>query len=273
MNQVTPLALGKDPKEIKLFNTTAQDLLAEGGPVDAEGKSGGVDLVLTDPPYIISRESGFNKKRADGKYNGNPSLAINLKFGKWDDQIDGFTMEDLEESMSGIHRALRPGGVAIVFFDLWKVSDLARIMKDLKFEGIAMIEWLKSNAVPINSRKNYLSNAREVAVVGYKAKGDVQHTTENRQGAFTYPIYAGKDRFHPTQKSLALFEELIKAHTNPGDTVLDCFSGSATTGVAAINTGRQYIGAEPDDNPDPKENYFSLSSDRLRSAFDRKNVS
>lgn len=53
------------------------------------------------------------------------------------------------------------------------------MMKNAGFANVAMIEWKKTNAVPINSRKNYLSNAREIAVVGHKADGIVIHRTEN----------------------------------------------------------------------------------------------
>ena len=51
-------------------------------------------------------------------------------------------------------------------------------------------------------------------------------------------------RFHPTQKSLLLFEALIKKHSNEGDTVLDTFIGSGTTALASKNTGRICRGCE-----------------------------
>lgn len=55
------------------------------------------------------------------------------------------------------------------------------------------------------------------------------------------------DKIHPTQKPVALFEYLIKTYTNPGETVLDNCMGSATTAIACINTGRDYIGFEKDE--------------------------
>jgi site-specific DNA-methyltransferase (adenine-specific) len=70
--------------------------------------------------------------------------------------------------------------------------------------------------------------------------------SEYDNGIYRYPIYHGKDRFHPTQKSLKLFEELIEKHSNEGDTVLDCFLGSGTTAVAALNTKRKFTGCEID---------------------------
>ena len=62
---------------------------------------------------------------------------------------------------------------------------------------------------------------------------------------------------HPTQKPVALMEYLIRTYTNPGDTVLDNCMGSGTTGVAAMNTGRSFIGIEKDTN------YFNIASDRI----------
>ena len=241
----------------ELHNSVAQKIL------DDEHTIGDntVDLILTDPPYIISKESGFTKLDENGKGGGDKRFqGYQTDFGNWD--RDEFTMDDLDHIVKSYHRILKPGGVAVIFFDLWKSSDLSRILEDAKFENIRIIEWLKTNAVPINSRANYLSNAREIAIVASKPGAKPVFNAEAHTGIFREPIYHAKDRFHPTQKSLKLFEQLIALHSNPGDVVLDCFSGSATTGVAAINTKRHYIGCEPD------AEYFEKSSERLAQAMD-----
>lgn len=62
---------------------------------------------------------------------------------------------------------------------------------------------------------------------------------------------------HPTQKPVALMEDLIKTYTNEGDTVLDFTMGSGSTGVAAKNLNRDFIGIELD------ENYFNIAKDRI----------
>ena len=82
---------------------------------------------------------------------------------------------------------------------------------------------------------------------------------------YKYPIYAGKDRFHPTQKSLPMFEELIRKHSNEGDLVLDCFLGSGTTAVAALNTDRKFVGCEL------SEEYYIKSLERLQHYKEKKN--
>ena len=67
-------------------------------------------------------------------------------------------------------------------------------------------------------------------------------------------------RTHPTQKPVALYEYLIKTYTNPGETVLDICMGSGTTGVAAVQTGREFIGIEKE------RKYFEIAEKRVRLA-------
>lgn len=67
-------------------------------------------------------------------------------------------------------------------------------------------------------------------------------------------------RMHPTQKPVKLLEKLICAYCNPGETVLDNTMGSGSTGVACMNTGRNFIGMELD------QNYFSIAQDRIQDA-------
>jgi len=64
-------------------------------------------------------------------------------------------------------------------------------------------------------------------------------------------------KYHPTQKPIALYEYLIKTYSNEGDTVLDPCMGSGTTGVACMNTGRNFIGIEKE------ENYYKIAEQRI----------
>lgn len=68
-------------------------------------------------------------------------------------------------------------------------------------------------------------------------------------------------RMHPTQKPVDLLEYLIKTYTNPGETVLDNCMGSGSTGIAALNTGRRFIGIEQD------EKYFDIACERFGDWF------
>ena len=218
--------------------------------------------------------------------------AVRTNYGKWDSE---FTMEDLQLFINHFYRVLKPGGTCIVFFDLWKITPLkdmleqagpttrrpiprtkkedesdeqfAARIKEVEinpfrtsgFTQLRFIEWLKTNPQPINSKVNYLTNCREIALLGIK-KSKPTFNSSYDKGVYEYPIQGGKDRFHPTQKNTKLFEELILKHSNEDDLVLDCFLGSGTTAIAAMNTGRQFIGCELD------KEYFTKAMERIQNA-------
>jgi DNA modification methylase len=213
-------------------------------------KKASVDLVLTDPPYIISKPSGFKSV-----VNGEQRFAVSTEHGEWD-KAENFSLEDLRDSIVEYYRVLKRHGTAIVFCDLWKITDIKRIMEDAGFKQIRLIEWVKTNPVPLNSKRNYLSNAREVALLGVKVSKPT-FNSEYDKGIYHFPICHEKGRFHPTQKPLALMETLIEKHSNEGDVVLDTFAGSAATLLAAKNLHRGYIGCELD------EEYFDKAEIRL----------
>ncbi|MCD8089048.1 MAG: site-specific DNA-methyltransferase [Clostridiales bacterium] len=212
-------------------------------------ESGSVSLVLIDPPYEVSRETNFSSGEAKGR--DTDRFRVSMSFGKWDYGFFG-----LSEVVSECYRILKKSGTLICFYDLWKITTLREYFEKAKFKQLRFIEWLKTNPVPLNSRVNYLTNSREIALVGVKYGKPTFHS-EYDNGIYPYPICHDKGRFHPTQKPLALFEELILKHSNEGDLVLDCFSGSGTTAVAAFNTNRSFIGCEL------SEEYYKKSLERL----------
>lgn len=222
---------------------------------DIEDKS--IDLIIIDPPYEVSRETNF----ASGKETGRDvdRFRVSMDFGDWDKSFWG-----LEKVIQEGYRVLKQGGTLICFYDLWKITKLKEYLENAKFKQIRYIEWLKTNPVPLNSKVNYLTNAREIALLGVKG-GKPTFNSEYDNGIYKHPICHEKGRFHPTQKPLALIEELILKHSNPTDMVLDCFSGSGTAALAAYNTGRNFVGCEI--SPE----YYKKSLERLRD-FCKENV-
>lgn len=79
--------------------------------------------------------------------------------------------------------------------------------------------------------------------------------------------FSAQQQVHPTQKPVPLLEWLIETYSNPGETTMDNTMGSGSTGVAAINTGRHFIGIELD--PDD-EGFFQIAEDRIMEAYDGK---
>ena len=258
-----------------------------------------IDLILTDPPYITSSETGmgnlhkqiqenkgkgieFVKTEEDwdsvkGEYIGKKGnmteekmkdnfmrygsiygskYSVQTEYGEWD---TSFTMEKLDEFIKEYYQKLRKGGTLIIFFDIWKITPLKELMEKHKFKQIRFIEWIKTNPQPLNQKINYLTNCREIALLGVKGGKPTFHSkydnaiyTENmidyynqsNSTIYQYPIQSGKKRFHPTQKSLPLFEDLIKKHSNDKDIVLDTFLGGGTTLMACKNTNRICKGCE-----------------------------
>jgi site-specific DNA-methyltransferase (adenine-specific) len=239
---------------------------------------GSVDLVLTDPPYIISKETGMNAHYNKVKHNEENNIefvkteeewvayktenniteddkkenymkygtiygkkyCVKTDYGEWDSE---FTMETLDTFVREYYKKLKNGGTMIIFFDLWKISYLKDVMEKHKFKQIRFIEWIKTNPQPLNSSVNYLTNCREIALLGVKGTKPTFNSKYDN-GLYIHPLQGGKHRFHPTQKSLSLFEDLIKKHSNENDIVLDTFLGGGTTAIACINTNRQIRGCE-----------------------------
>jgi site-specific DNA-methyltransferase (adenine-specific) len=239
-----------------------------------------IDLILTDPPYIISKDSGMNEHYNNVKFNeenditqvkteeewvkykNNPKnnivnddkkenymkygtiygkkYCVKTDYGEWDME---FNMDKLEKFICEYYNKLKKGGTLIMFFDLWKISFLKEIMEKYKFKQIRMIEWIKTNPQPLNSSVNYLTNCREIALLGIKGTKPTFNSKYDN-GIYMYPLQGGKNRFHPTQKSLSLFEELIKKHSNENDIILDTFLGGGTTAIACKNTKRNFKGCE-----------------------------
>lgn len=211
-------------------------------------QDGSIDLICTDPPYIISKTSGFasgrNKKFSGGAYK--------TDFGEWDKQE-----LDLDSLLKEFYRILKPSGYCIIFFDVWKLGELKNIALDNKFVQPRVIQFQKTNPVPINSKINYLTNGIEYALTLTKGGMPTFNSSYNN-GVFRYSICHGQERTsHPTQKPLDLIEKLISIHSNEGDVVFDGFAGSGTTGVACVHLNRKFLGCEI------SEEYFKIANQRM----------
>ena len=241
-------------------------------------KDGTIDLILTDPPYIISRNTGMNELYNRVKYNEQHNIeyvkttedwqqykeannitsndkkddymrygtiygkkySVQTDYGEWDSR---FTMDTLEKFIAEYYKKLKDGGSLIIFFDLWKITPLKDLLEKYNFKQIRFMEWIKTNPQPRNSKVNYLTNCREIALLAVK-KGKPVFNSEYDRGIYEYPLQGGRNRFHPTQKSLELFEVLIKKHSKEGALVMDTFLGSGTTAIACKNTNRMFCGCE-----------------------------
>lgn len=213
-------------------------------------KDNSIDLVLIDPPYEVSRDTNFASGEKTGR--NTDRFRVSMDFGDWDNNFTG-----LDIVIKECYRVLKKSGTLICFYDLWKITTLKDYFEKANFKQLRFIEWVKTNPVPLNSKTNYLTNSREIALVGVKGSKPT-FNSEYNNGIYNYPICHDKGRFHPTQKPIALIEDLILKHSNENDTVLDCFAGSGTTAVAAYNQNRNFIGCEL------SEEYYKKTLQRLK---------
>lgn len=220
---------------------------------------GSVDMVLTDPPYQITQN-------------------------KWDSIIP------LEPMWAELKRVVKHNGAIVMtaaqpFTSVLVSSNL----KMFKYDWV----WRKPKGTGhLNARKMPMRDKEDVLVFyakqptynpqftegkpykeksgwkgtdGYEGYG-VDKRTGNDNDGKRYPKQVlefgvvERGTVHPTQKPVALMEYLIKTYTNEGDTVLDFTMGSGTTGVAAVNLNRKFIGIELD--PD----YFAIAEMRINGA-------
>ena len=225
----------------------------------AEIPDGSVDMVLTDPPY------------------GTTAC-------KWDSVIPLETMWDQ------LKRVTKKNGAIVMTASQPFTSAL--IMSNVKdYHQILM--WRKNKPTGfLNAKSRHLTSHEDIVIF---CSGKPAYTPQmwhskpaNRaRKTKTTPVYgaqvpseyqggqterypttvlefsvinndgSGECRYHPTQKPVALMEYLMKTYTNEGETVLDFTMGSGTTGVAAKNLNRRFIGIEMD------ETYFQIAKDRI----------
>ena len=216
---------------------------------------GSVDLVFADPPYNLQLSTELlrpNNTRVDGVDDAWD------KFASFED-YDRFTKGWLAEC----RRVLKPDGALWLIGSYHNVFRLGTALQDLGFWILNDVVWRKVNPMP-NFRGRRLTNAHETLI--WAAKDQKSRYTFNYESLksgnedvqmrsdWLFPICAGPERLkdqggrkaHPTQKPEALLHRIILATTNPGDTVLDPFFGTGTTGAVAKRLGRNWIGIERD---------------------------
>lgn len=220
-----------------------------------------VDLALVDPPYYIGFDGG---KGWDSQWKSEDDYLAWCK--QWTDELV---------------RVLKPNRMLLVWGTLKTDTFLKyKLMLSAYEELFAQTEIIWSYNWGGRTKKNFarkheyvwcyskgeefLFNADDVRVARKVAK-DLRTGLPHTKGTIPTAVWTfnnhttSKDfvNWHPTTKNLEVLDRLIRAYTNPGDTVLDIFMGSASTAVAALRAGRSVIGCEND------EDYFNKSILRI----------
>ena len=227
-----------------------------------------IDLILTDPPFNISREVVIHRRQNPQKYKF-VGKDISLDFGEWDKQweSDEEYIEWCYKWLRECFRILRKGGHFVSFIDKFKVSYFVDFARRNGMIPRQCLFWLKNNPVPRARRNNFMealeqcvwftkeTTSREFATFNYQLGQSPNYFVHCIVGHTTK---SDGERVHTTQKPIAFCEWLISYLSNEGDVVLDPFMGSGATCIAALKLDRKYIGIEID------KKYFEQAKERIR---------
>ena len=214
-----------------------------------------VDLILTDPPYNLGL---FMKNRATNLKAMRPNF-----FGAagWDDLDFDSWKQSMDKLFNECARVTRFGGSMIVFMSIIKVETIIQLATKHGFYYKTTGIWHKLNPMPRNMNLHFINSTETWIYFTYK-----KHTgIFNNDGKAVHDFFetaitpSGEKKYgkHPTQKPVALLEEFVTLLSNEGDVVFDPFMGAGSSGVAALNHNRKFIGAEL--NPE----YYDISERRL----------
>jgi len=211
---------------------------------------GSIDLIITDPPYMISQKGKFLGRKSLSSKSWKRNMDIKLDFGEWDHyenekEFFGFTESWFKECV----RVLKEKGWIYIFFDKQKTGyfDLFLAPK-YGLKGRTIFAWLKSNPCPSFRKVNWLS-ASEFVWVGSKGECKLKNFLQQKE-MFNYLITPNKSSYgkteHPTEKPERVIEKFVLVNTNKGDIILDCFAGTGVVGEVALKFGRKFILIEKD---------------------------
>jgi site-specific DNA-methyltransferase (adenine-specific) len=215
--------------------------LGDALPVLQELPAGSVDAVIADPPYSSGGTTAADRtgRTTRGKYvstNAGHTLADfegdqrdQRSYTYWSTLVLGEAL-----------RLTKPRGVCLVFTDWRQLPATSDALQAAGWVWRGVVVWHKPGARP---HKGRFTNAAEYLVWGSNGHLGAQPLAPCLPGLYSVSSPHGRERVHITQKPVGLMRQLMGI-TQPGATVLDPFTGSGTTGVAAILEGRRFIGVE-----------------------------
>jgi len=221
-------------------------------------KIDGLGGVITDPPYSSGgMVRGDRMGKTSAKYQTT---------GVWQKHAE-FSGDNRDQRsfaywvalwLSEALMATKPSGVCCLFSDWRQLPSITDAIQagGWVWRGIAV--WDKVNARPFRGR--FRSQSEYVVWGTNGAHNPDPKTSEYPHGVFQIPAPAASERQHATQKPTELMEKVMQI-VPKGEVVCDPFMGSGTTGVAAINTGRPFIGIEL------SEHYFDIARERIAAAY------
>ena len=198
-----------------------------------------IDMILVDPPYKMTKR---------GK-----SCRPNWMPNNMGENVFNGEIPNAKDWMSECYRVLKEGTHFYTFCNTNDILEYLQTAKECGFKLHNIITMIKDTGMPC---RWYLKNC-ELVLFFRKGKAKPINDMTSRDWVKVNMPTKKNGKLHITQKPLDFIQKLVTNSSNEGDTVLDCFMGSGTTGVACINTNRNFIGMELD------EKYFNIAKERI----------
>lgn len=215
---------------------------------------GKVDAVVTDPPYCSGGFSETGKKSAQGM--GLRSETIReLGWFVNDRMTTGGIAWLMRQVALWSFRILRDGGSMIAFTDWRQLSNLSPAIESAGYRFQNLVVWMKPSA----GLGSGFRAQHELAMQFTKGTGVYYNASCGN--VIACGRITASEREHQTEKPVELIHKLAEVVSDGGQTILDPFMGSGTTGVACANLGRKFIGIEIE----PK--YFDIACKRIETAY------
>ncbi|MDY7011568.1 MAG: site-specific DNA-methyltransferase [Planctomycetota bacterium] len=227
--------------------------------------AGSFDLIFADPPYFLS----------NGGITCHAGKMVSVNKGRWDRSM-GFAgnYAFTKEWIARCQRLLKPNGSIFVSGTSHIIHVVGAVMDELGLKVLNDITWVKPNPPPNLSCRYFTHAAETILWAGRdkktRHKFNYQLMKRIAGGKQMKSVWTDIDAprrdekvfgKHPTQKPLGLLERIIAAASDENDLILDPFSGSATTGIAAARMNRRSVGLEME------EEFLELSKKRFQHDF------
>ena len=201
-----------------------------------------IDLIMTDPPYPVISGGKPHKK-------GQPSGMLSKNDGKI------FDYNDIKPEIwiPEVYRVLKPESHCYIMINTINMEKYLRICRETGFGLHNILSWHKNNVTP---SRWYMKNC-EFTLFLRKGKAKTINNVGSKMIHEFNNIIGNKQ--HPTEKPVELMKYYIANSSNDGDTVFDPFMGVGSTGVAAKELGRKFIGIEID------KVYYDIADKRINS--------
>jgi len=217
---------------------------------------GSIDMVFADPPYNLQLQNELLRPENTSH--------VDAVDDDWDKFADFAAYDDFTRAwLTAARRVLKPSGSLWVIGSYHNIFRIGTALQDIGFWVLNDVVWIKTNPMP-NFRGKRFTNAHETLI--WAARDQKGRPTFNydsmkamnedlqMRSDWLLPLCTGPERLkdaeggklHPTQKPEALLHRCILAASNPGDTILDPFFGTGTTGAVARRLGRHFVGLERD---------------------------